>query len=80
MSDWKKFFVWVVSQGEAKGEELEGYLPKDVAESIVSKRMPGIFEEAEDEDIPVDVRDPDGVVHHFDVHVDIGIRARTGTR
>lgn len=76
MSEFKKFFAWVVSEGEAKGEELTYFEPKDAAEMLVSKRMPGIFEEADDEVIPIDVRDAEGVVHPFDVHVDISISAR----
>ena len=76
MSEFKKFFAWVVSQGEEKGESMEYYTPSDAAEMLVSKKMPGIFDEAEDEEILVNVRSEDGIVHRFDVRVDISIRAR----
>ena len=46
------------------------------ATTLVSKKMPGIFDEADDEEILVNVRGEDGIVHRFDVRVDISIHAR----
>lgn len=68
----KKFFVWLEAEGEASGKEVTLFVPKDVAECFVSERMPAIFD---DEPIHVNVRDPEGVVHAFDVEVEVLIRA-----
>lgn len=70
-----RFMVWAEEKGEATAEEAVYYLAKDAAELFVSERMPGIFEEADEEDIVVCVKHPDGKIEKFDVSVEISIYA-----
>lgn len=79
MSEPKKFFVWFVAEGEGGGKTLELYEPKGAAELFVGEKMSGGWT-PEEEGVEVDVRDPEGTVHHFDVEIEVFITAgrRTG--
>ena len=74
MSEHKKFFVWFVDEGEGGGKEVELYEPDSAAEAFVGQRMDAGWIPQE-EGVEVDVRDPDGTVHHFDVEIEVSITA-----
>lgn len=79
MSEPKNFFVWFVTEGEEGGKTLKLYEPKGAAEVFVGEKMSGGWT-PDEEAVEVDVRDPEGTVHHFDVEIVISITAerRTG--
>ena len=74
MSEPKKFFVWFVEEGESGGKDVELHEPDSAAEAYVGQRMDKGWIPHE-EGVEVDVRDPDGTVHHFDVEIEVSIRA-----